>query len=56
MKFPVIFLFLIALSAKAQDKNLELYVQQHVKDMSDTRTGNVNFGFLDMLGEGPSKN
>lgn len=51
MKFPFIFLFLIALSAKAQDKNLELYVQQQVKDMGDTRTGNVNFGFLDsMLG------
>lgn len=49
MKFPVIFLFLITLSAKAQDKNLELYVQQQVKDMGDTRTGNVNFGFLDSV-------
>lgn len=49
MKFRFIFLFLIALSAKAQDKNLELYVQQQVKDMGDTRTGNVNFGFLDSV-------
>lgn len=49
MKFPFIFLFLIVLSAKAQDKDLELYVQQQVKDMGDTRTGNVNFGFLDSL-------
>src|SRR5687768_10891849 len=49
MKFPFIFLFLIALSAKAQDNNLELYVQQQVKDMGDFRTGNVNFGFLDSV-------
>src|SRR5687767_4638080 len=49
MKFPFIFLFLIALSANAQDKNLEVYVQQQVKDMGDARTGQVNFGFLDSV-------
>jgi erythromycin esterase len=49
MKFPYIFLFVIALSAKTQDKNLELYVRQQVKDMGDVRTGNVNFGFLDSV-------